>query len=432
MMKSNFIKDFTALFSSRMLNMVIAFFSSIFLNRVLGPEGVGLKSIVTNFPTMFSSFSEMGMRQSATYQVGRNEYSQNRIFSACFVMWLITSFSGLLIYLVVSQIQMPEVASVLIMLSALFIPLIIGQSYIGGFLVGNNMMRVFAKFDIATNIIVLGLTILLVWFFKLDVLGYLIAVQSGAFVMLIVRLLFLKRKIDLKIKLRFERELIVKMLSHGVLYGLALFLSANLKQVPIFLMNGRIDAYDIGIYSAGFSFANIINNVFISMSPILFARSARSKDPAENSKKSQMLLRVIIPALVVGTFVISLGMQYIIPLFYGAKYDASVPITNVLIWGVVFFNVFAILHMDMAGKGNPTIAIKALVPAFVICVMLNYFSIESMGIMGAAVSTTIAMACGAIIYLILYAKEASTSIIEIIKPRSSDWIYVLKLTGLKK
>ena len=431
-MKSKFLKDFSALFSSRILQMGINMVMFTFLARVLGPAGMGLKSVLTNFPTMFSSFSEMGMRQSTIYYVGKNEDKQDRILSACLAMWFVSSSLGLLIYFILSHFQMPEVSSTLILISALYIPIAIGRSYVGGFLVGNDLIRMFAKFDIANAVFMLVLSVLLVWWADLGVLGYLIAIQLGAFIVLVARLFYLNRALNLTWKIRFEKELLVKMISHGVLYGVALFLSANLKQVPIFVMNGRISTHDIGIYSAGFAFAQLINNVFASMSPILFARSARSKDPVENSLKNQMLMRVTIPLLVIMAFGVTFVMKYIVPLFFGNEYVDSVPITNIMIWGVVVYNVFILLHMDMAGKGNPQIAIKALAPAFILCAILNYLSIETLGIMGAAMSTTIALAIGALTYLFLYAKEVNSSVIEVIKPRKSDWQYVTKTIGLKR
>lgn len=423
-MKNKFLRDFLSMLSTRIANLAISFLSSIFLARFLGPIGIGLNSRLINFPLMFTSFSEMGMRQSTIYFIGKGKLSQQRIANAIIIMWLASSIIGLIIYYLLADLQMNTVQGILIFWSAIYIPLSILRSYIGGFFIGNDLIGLFSKYDFINNVMVFLLTIFLVWPLNMGVLGVLISTQLGSLVILLISIYIFKKKINIKLRLHFNKKIISSLLQHGVLYGIALFLSANLRQIPIFFMNGRISDYSIGVYSTGYSFANILNYIFISMSPILFTRSARSKNPTENSLQSHLILRLLIPVLIIFGLTLNLLMEYIIPLFYGDKFIDSIQITNIMIWGVIFFNFFGILNMDMAGKGKPIIAIKALTPTFILCCILNYYGIEKLGILGAAISTTACLGIGAIHYLVLYSKEISISIGEVIRPRRSDWVFL--------
>ncbi len=432
-MKDNFIIKFVYLFSSNMIVILLGIFLSIFIARYLGPSDLGVKTVLTTFPLLFISFFEMGVRQSTVYFIGKNTFNLDRLFSNILTLWGLSSIVGLIAYGIISYYQLSDYATILIVLSASYIPISIGQSFLNGILVGKNMIRSLAIFNFYNALFVPIFTVVFLAVFNLGVLGVLIASQIGSFFLLSTRIWILKKELNLNFNFGFDFHIIKGLFSKGVLYAISIFLSTNLKIVPIFMMTGRIENYWIGIYSAGAAVALLLYNFINSMGPILFARSAESKDSTENSKKTQILFRVAIPILTVIALLLILTMKYILPIMYGDKYNASVPVTQIMVIGFVFYSVCYFLGMDMAGRGKPIIQIKSLLLPFILCVIFNYFGVIYFGVVGAAVSTSLALIIATIFYLFLYSKELNIAVFEVIRPRKSDWIFFAnQLKSLRK
>ena len=432
-MKDNFVSKFAYLFSSNMISIILGVLLSIFIARYLGPADLGVKSILTNFPLLFISFFEMGVRQSTVFFIGKDTFNLDRLFSNILSLWGLSSVIGLVSYGILSIYQLNNYAIILIILSASYIPISIGQSFLNGILIGKNMIKSLAIFNFYNALFVPIFTVVFLAVFNLGVLGVLLASQLGSFFLLSTRIWILKKELNLNFNFGFDFDIIKSLFSKGVLYAIGLFLSTNLKIIPIFMMTGRIENYWIGIYSAGAAVALLLYNFINSMGPILFARSAESKDSTENSRKTQILLRVVIPILSLVALFLILLMKFIIPIMYGNIYNESIPVTQIMVIGFVFYSVCYFLGMDMAGRGKPSIQIKSLLLPFILCVIFNYFGVTYFGVIGAAVSTSLALIIATISYLYQYSKELDIPVLEVIKPRKSDWFFFIEqIKSIKK
>jgi O-antigen/teichoic acid export membrane protein len=118
---------------------------------------------------------------------------------------------------------------------------------------------------------------------------------------------------------------------------------------------------------------------------------------------------------------------------YGNIYNESIPVTQIMVIGFVFYSVCYFLGMDMAGRGKPSIQIKSLLLPFILCVIFNYFGVTYFGVIGAAVSTSLALIIATISYLYQYSKELDIPVLEVIKPRKSDWFFFIEqIKSIKK
>jgi O-antigen/teichoic acid export membrane protein len=69
--------------------------------------------------------------------------------------------------------------------------------------------------------------------------------------------------------------------------------------------------------------------------------------------------------------------------------------------------------MDLAGKGKPWIALKAMIPALIINIILNIILIPEKGANGAAIASTISYSIAAILFTFFYSKTSKVSIKQI-------------------
>lgn len=420
--QNNFISNFFVLLSSNVLQLLLGIVTSIIVARWLAPDGLGLKTVLANFPALFVTFFEMGTRQSTIFFIANHKYDERRLLPTVLALWLIFSLIGLLLYGVLSYYQFRDVSVLLIIVSASYIPIKIGHSFLSGILLGKQMIGKLAIFNVANAVFTPVLTILFLVVFDWGVFGVLFAAQLVALYTLLARVFLLKNELGLKLCLHLDVWIAKDIFIHGFYYAVALFLTTNFTVIPIFLMNNRISSFDIGIYSAGSAIALLLKQVVSSTFPLLFSKGANAIDKEGFSLKVHQLLRISMFVLFLAGIFIYYALEYILPLMFGDKYSASVPITRIMLLGVYAYILQYILISDMAGKGKPQVTIKATLPAFLLCVIFNYFSIGTYGNIGAAISTSLAMLICCVSYFIIYSKEIKIPVIEILRPRYSDWV----------
>ena len=163
------------------------------------------------------------------------------------------------------------------------------------------------------------------------------------------------------------------------------------------------------------------------LSTIVFARSATAKDGLQFSKKVALLLRLSIVFIGFGSLILILIARNVILILYGTDFIKSTEVMQLLLPGILILNIFKVLNMDLAGKGKPWISMKAMIPALLINVVLNYFFIPTYGANGAALASTISYTIAALMYLHFYSKEVKLPIKEILHYSKADFLPIMDI-----
>ena len=423
--KSKFLLDFLSTFGANISTLLVGVLSSIIMVRFLGTEGMGEYTILTSFALLFVSLAELGIRQSNIYYIAKNSSLLNNVLSSNFFIWIISSVIAISAFLSILYFKDLQYSFYLIVLACLIIPITIANKFMDGVMVGTDKIALNSKFNFFNGLVKLGSVILFIVLLDLSVTGALIVLIVPTLTNLRRKFLFIRA--NNKIHLNIDIELIKKLVGHGFLYGFALFLMTNQKTIPIYVMSGIISENEVGLYGVGLAFSGLIYQIFNAVAPIIFVKSAKSKDPLSASLNIQKLMRVMFVMLVFVSAVIALIIKYVLLIMYGQEFIASSGVTRILLIGIIFYNIFLVLNMDMAGKGKPWLAIYTLVPITIISSVLNYLFIREIGIIGAAISTSLAMALASFLYLHYYSREVKISVVEIITPKKSDWDFMINV-----
>jgi O-antigen/teichoic acid export membrane protein len=422
--KSKFINDFISVFSSNITIMLVGVLVSIITARILGVVGMGNYTTLTSFSILFVTLSELGIRQSNVYYIAKQPNMLTDIFAANFYIWLFSSVIGITAFLLILLNQKINFEIHLIITACFIIPLNIANSFLNGFMHGLDKVAKNSRFNLINSFIRLISLVLFVVLLKLNVLGALLVLIIPVFTNFRRKWFFLRKNFNIKIEFKLDTKLIKTLFNHGVLYGLALFLMTNQKKVPIYIMTGMVSQENIGLYGVGVAFSGLIYQLFSALAPIIFVKSAKSKDPVTTSFEIQKLMRVLFVVLILTGILFFFIIDYVLLILYGNAFVESSEVTKIMLLGVVFYNLFLVLNMDMAGKGKPYLAIYTLVPITVLNVILNLLFLPTYGIVGAAIATSFSQGMASVIYLFLYAREVNISVIEILKPRKSDWSFL--------
>ena len=94
--------------------------------------------------------------------------------------------------------------------------------------------------------------------------------------------------------------------------------------------------------------------------------------------------------------------RFVIPVVFGHDFLGAFVPTIVLIPGIVFMSMTSVLNNFVAGKGYPWVMFTANLAALVVNVALNSALIAKLGIIGAAISSSLSYLCWFVALRVVY------------------------------
>uniref|UniRef100_UPI00404AB1C8 flippase n=1 Tax=Flavobacterium sp. TaxID=239 RepID=UPI00404AB1C8 len=420
-----FLFDVLSVGVSKILMICFGLVTTIIIARVLGPEQNGIIASLLVYPSLFMTIGSLGIRQSTTYFIGKNIYSDAQIKTAIAQIWFFTTiFSCIVCFFLISYFSNAGHNLTYVFLTILPIPFSLFITYNSGIFLGKNEIQVFNRINWIPIFITFVGVCLLVYYFPLGISGYLIAVVAGHFVVFII--LFFKNNFIQYLSLQFNWQIIQKMLSLGLIYAFSLLIINLNYKLDVILLDKLSTPYETGIYSKGASIIQYLWQIPMLLSTVIFARSAVSKDDRGFSLKVALLLRVSILLVSVGSLVLFFFATPIIQLLFGDVYKPSAQVMNFLLPGVLLLTIYKVMNMDLAGKGKPWISMYAMLPALIINIVLNIVLIPIQGANGAAIASTISYSVAALLFLFFYSKTVNVPIKTILHFQKSDFAPLLK------
>jgi len=416
---SSFISDVFRVGISNFLIIAFGLTTSIITARYIGPEGNGIIAALLVYPSLFMSFGSLGIRQSTTYFLGKNIFSEEQIKTAITQIWMITTvFSIVSSFILIRYFSNSGENIALVILALLPIPFSLFNTYNSGIFLGKNDIKTFNKINWIPGLVALLGTIVFVIIFKLDIAGAMLA-SVGAPLFMSGILLF-KNKFLKAFSFKYDWKIIKSLLSLGIVYAISLLVINLNYKTDIIILDELSTPYELGIYSKGSGITQYLWQIPMIFSTIVFARSAVSKNSKAFSLKVAQLLRLSFIAIGLGGIVLYFLSDLIIVGMYGVEFKGSISVLNYLLPGVLILTIYKVMNMDLAGRGKPWISMKAMLPALVLNILLNIWLIPSMGANGAAVSSTISYSLAGLLFLVFYSKEVSIPIRTIVSLKKSD------------
>lgn len=380
------------------------FIISIILARLLGPEGKGVITAIFVFPLLIVSLADMGIKQATAYYVGKGIYNISDIISSIAFLWVITS--SLSIFLVIAYYSLgpsDQYPWVILIIAVASIPIKLIASYANGIMLGKNRIgtiNLSQLLRLSANFISV---LLLVWLFDLGVLG-------AALVQIIIALtiaIYYLVKVSSYHRIKFKPiSPIPKLLFlKGFPFAAVLFIITLNYKVDILILDRMVSATEIGVYSVGVNFAELLWQIPAAVGMVLFAKSTTTKNQQDSVERSTMILRLVLPVIVVVSIFIALFAPGIIRILYGVDFTEAGNVLRILLPGVCFITVSKVLHPDLAGRGYPLFALRVFIVTLVINVVLNIFLIPVYGIYGAAMASTISYIIAGIGFGFVYSRK---------------------------
>ncbi|ERM80693.1 hypothetical protein P872_21555 [Rhodonellum psychrophilum GCM71 = DSM 17998] len=424
-MKS-FLSDVFGVGISKILIISFSLITSVIIARSLGPEKNGIIATLLVYPSLFMTIGSLGIRQSTAFFLGKKIYGEEEIKTAITQIWVFSSILSIIIcFLLMFYLSKSGENLLLVLLALLPIPFSLFNTYNSGIFLGKNEIGIFNKINWIPPLIVLFLTIILVLGLSLDMAGYMMAMIGGPLFIFVV--LLFKNKFISAFSIKVNRPIVAKMISLGLVYAFSLLIINLNYKVDVILLDQLSVPFETGIYSKGSAIIQYLWQIPMLLSTIVFARSAVSKNDKEFSHKVAHLLRLSLLAIAVGSLFLFLFSELIIVGLFGSDFFPSISVLNILLPGVLLLTFFKVMNMDLAGKGKPWVSLKAMAPALVVNIGLNFLWIPYYGADGASLASTISYSIAAVLFLHFYSMETAIPVKSILKYKKSDFIPILQI-----
>jgi len=431
--RKSYFRDILSVFGSNLSVTFSNLLIGIILSRVLGAAGFGLYSSLIVVPVIVIGFTQLGIRRSTIYHIGKKDVDENNLASALILLWFYTSalsiiICGLVFFFSANQPYDP----LMVVLVLLTIPLLLMNIFAGGIFLGKEEIFRANIINAGPTLITLVLTVLFVWLMKLSVLGAFIAIAAANFIMFFYVYRTLIGEYRYKITWKYHEGLMKSMVRLGLVNAVAIFVMQLNYRIDVLMLKKLSILEQVGFYSLATQIAEQIWHIPHAIESIVLSRSANTNDNVDMTRVVASIFRVSMLFGILGAGIIFVVAPYIIPLIFGAAFVSSVPMIQAILPGVLILVGFRILNSMLVGKGKPEIAIYAFVPALVINFIANIFMIPRFGGMGAVWSTNISYILGSIAFLIIFSKKVKMPLSEILTLRKSDFLFFRDIRKLRK
>jgi stage V sporulation protein B len=250
------------------------------------------------------------------------------------------------------------------------------------------------------------------------------AVLSGAFgfiVSAITAVLLYKKYISpmfssedsLNLSLKEELDLLWMLICFAVPVAITALSEMAIYDVGTLVIGVFMFSTDVGFYNAADPISRIPLVISLSISTVLLPATAEAY-VLKNQKLLQEYvvdcLRYCILTVIPMCVVISMFSIPIIQLLFGNVYTPGSGVLSILVIGMSFYSVYMISSSILQGTGNPRLPMYILLGGTVLNIALNAVFVKMMGIIGAAIATTITTGILMSVIMILVIKTTKISI----------------------
>lgn len=420
----SFAKNSAFTLLTSILNLVLSIFVTIIIARLLGPEGKGIYTVITVFPYLIVTLGSLGVPSATAFYVAKQSYTRPKILGNTVLTSLITGTLGMIVGLIIATFWghrlFPGISQKYLILALLTIPpnmLFIHLQYT---LLGAQYIKGYNLVSLIHNSLLLAFTILLLWVFKMKVIGALTAIiLSYIFANIFTFVLTIKVSGGIKLQMDYS------YLKNALRYGLQIYISNTLRflslRVNLFLVNGLLNPAAVGFYSISTGLTEKLLLISQAAATVLFPKIAMEEDDIKRKEFTPVIARAVLWLTLLTALIIFVLSQWLIGFLYSQTFLPAVAPLRILLLGTIAVSLSQILGNDIAGRGQPILNVYANIVGFISVVVLSVLWIPKYGIEGAAWASTVSYVATTIILLLFYARISGNFLTAVLLPKRADW-----------
>lgn len=405
-----------------LLNMAIY----VVVARGLGPEGTGAVALLTLFGVTVSLVINLGLGQSAIYYIGQRAYEAKAVAGNLFTMALLIGIPATIVLAVAQPLYGPR------LLASIPAPYVFAMAMLTTF----ALARMYAEYMFAAvhdfvwnaglNIVDLSLRLVLLLVLLpmgTGLRGAVIALIAGTVVSTAIGWEVIRRRVG-GIRTALDRTLVRRFSSFGMMSYAAVFTTYLNLRFDQFLVGFFLTLDQVGIYSIAVILAEVAMKFANVVAKVLFA-NVSSLDAVSATQLTGRTMRATMAFALISVLGLAVLGPWLIRLFFGEAFMGASSALRLLLPGTLLFNITQVLYSDLSGRGLPQVGIYASVASLVVTLIGNFWLTPRMGVNGAALTSSIAYAVGAILILSIYLRTTGEKMRQVLVVSRDD----LRLVG---
>jgi O-antigen/teichoic acid export membrane protein len=414
------MKPTAEVFATKVADFGLRFVASVLVARFLGPTEKGVLTFALLVVTWAALFGNFGFTDAAIYFLGRREFPVGQAATVMLVFSVVAGslYSVALFGLVhLEMVRWPvgDLRAFYLLLS--LIPFTMLANNFIGVLQGLEVFKSYNFFSILRSLSALVAVLLAVRLANSPLMGIVYATIASTVVSTLLLAVYLGKVAGWRLQFS------PRFLGQSFRYGLRTQVATILQNVNLrfdqFVLGLTLDPIQLGWYSIASSISELPQLLPDSIGIVLLPRIAGNRVTAASltarSCRFTVFMMLMATAILVGL------AGPLISLVYGAAFAPAARAFLFLAPSIVFLSISKILSKYMCGIGRPGLCIWPTAVASLVTVVLIYPMVIHHGMIGAAITSSIAYGVRAIIDLAITVKLSATRVQDFLMPRRVDF-----------
>jgi O-antigen/teichoic acid export membrane protein len=382
------IKDSSYYFIGSVIFQLSGLASVIIVMRALEVQQFGLYSYAIAFVTFFGFVADGGLSQYIIKKIAQNPDATTEIYRDAQGAQIVISAVTALALLVFGWAFNPpeEFVTVVVLGSGVVLNGYVTPVY--STLIARGEKRLIVVKDLFSSAGRLFYVLIASQFFP-SVLAF-AATNIVVACVAILYCLYLRKASDHKFPFHYHLSLqrTGTMLREGLPFAMLMIANILYNRIDVVMLKRLSDEFQVGAYTGATQFIYPFMFVSSVLVTAIFPHLSRNVDSGNAFRVLRKSSFVIMASagFLLSTFLFFTS-EYFFKLFFGAKYDASIPIYKILIWYLFIVFSYGTFSNILVAKGRTVMMFKITMLMLVLNVVLNYFFIEKFGAVGAAIVT---------------------------------------------
>lgn len=389
-MRKQLLKDSAVYLSGSIVIQILGFIGMIFLMRFLPVSEYGKYTYIIEFISIFAFFSDGGFTQHIIKEASQNPSSIEKIYAKAQSAQILISVLMLALILGISyptnsiqDFYYLSVFGISVVISAYFAPML-------AILITSGRKDLIFYKDVSLSVTRL-LFILLGIYLKAP-LSYFIYLGFINGAVLLILFLYTKGQQEFKHILSFKPAIAdsISFIRHGFLFTILMAANVIYNKIDIIMLEKMVGSMEVGYYSGATKF--IYPFMFISgaFMTAIFPKLAKHSEEKDKFRSIQNLALYYLGGIgVLLSTSLYLGADIIFQLFFGDKYDNSIPAFKILVWFLAIVFTYGPISNSLVAKNKVKFLVYLNLFMIILNIVLNFFLIPDYGAKGAAMTTIV-------------------------------------------
>ncbi|MBE2234887.1 MAG: flippase [Anaerolinea sp.] len=405
MVRSPFARNVTSTFTVQILSLLLATVNAAVIARVLGPSGKGILALTVLAPNIFALFLSGGISVANVYYIGQKRFDLPTLSANATAFTVMATGLGVAIAAVLyttglMEKLLPGVPPGLLALSMLGLPFSLLNSYFISLLQGRQLISQINLVSLMQRGSTVVLSLLTVALLGWGLTGAVLAVLASS-VLSVAVLGVMLRRLGARFWPRWNRLVIKTTLKFGLRGYVANVLQFFNYRLDLFLVNYFLGPSSTGIYTVAVAMAEMLWYLPNAVGFVIFPKSANTKAETMN-RFTPRVFRLTMALTAAGAVAMAIFGKPFIDIVYSPAFASAYGPMLALLPGVVLLGGGKVLTNEIAGRGYPQYNSIASGVSLVLTIGLDLLLIPRLGVLGAAVASSVAYIAIFILALVFY------------------------------